>query len=278
MNKKIHVLGGDKRACFAAKKLVQNGFEVTLGGFDKYLPCVREINKINITSYYESDILLLPVKYSDNNGNISAPYSFETLKIENMIEKNKTKKIYLGCLDEYILSAVKDKDIEIIDYMQDETFVMRNAVLTAQAAAGVIFSKTDTAPIDTNVLIIGAGRIGTALYNILKAYFCNVSLTSRRDEMIEKQGCLDTLKIPEHILTFDIVVNTVPYPVLLSDAISKMKEGSFVVDLSSHPHGVDFAACSKYKIRSYVELGLPGRFFPNSAGCAIADTILSKET
>ena len=270
MNKKIHVLGGDKRAYFAAEKLVRNGFDVTLCGFDKWLSCKRGISKTNISSMGKADILLLPVKYSNDGVNIYAPYSSQPLKIREI--KNISEKIYLGCCDEHILSIAEAA--QIIDYMQDEAFARINAALTAQAAYSVIFGKTNVAPCESGVLIIGAGRIGTALYKILHSCDCNVFLTSRKTD--KNRDYLNTSEITDYISDFDIVVNTVPHLVLGQEEISKMKEGSFIVDLSSHPHGVDFAACSKYKIRSYIELGLPGRFFPCSAGNAIADVILGE--
>ncbi len=273
MQTNIHISGGDLRSYFAAKHLALSGYRVNISGFELYLPCSRELNKVSMKKPGSSDILLLPIPYCDKEGFIKTPYSKEKVTLEQLLETHSAKTVFLGMANERAMESIQASGATAVDYLLDEEFVQRNAHLTAQAAVHAIFDKCDTAPSEASVLIVGAGRIGTALQVILNGYGTKTALTTRQTEKLTKPGYVSTESIEDIIHEYDIAVNTVPTTVLTRACIKNMRAGGLIIDLASYPHGVDFDACASFGIRSYIELGLPGRYYPQSAGRAIAEVI-----
>ena len=65
------------------------------------------------------------------------------------------------------------------DYMKYESFVLKNAFLTAEGAVTLIEENTAYSLYRAEILIIGYGRIGKALHNILKGYGADITVCSR---------------------------------------------------------------------------------------------------
>ena len=72
---------------------------------------------------------------------------------------------------------------------------------------------------------------------------------------------------------YDLVINTIPAPVLGREELADLKEGCLVLDLASRPGGVDRQAAAQLGIHPIHALGLPGKVAPVTAGLAIKTTI-----
>ena len=72
---------------------------------------------------------------------------------------------------------------------------------------------------------------------------------------------------------YDLVINTVPAPVLGRAELADLKPGCLVIDLASKPGGVDFTAAAELGVKVIWALSLPGKTAPVTAGLAIKNTI-----
>ena len=72
---------------------------------------------------------------------------------------------------------------------------------------------------------------------------------------------------------YDLVINTVPAPVLGREELAAMKPGTPVIDLASRPGGVDFHAAEELGVRTIWALALPGKVAPRSAAGYIKSTV-----
>ena len=73
---------------------------------------------------------------------------------------------------------------------------------------------------------------------------------------------------------YDLVVNTVPAPVLGETELKDLRPDCLIIDLASKPGGVDLRAPpTAWDVRSIWALSLPGKVAPVTAGGAIRSTI-----
>ena len=75
------------------------------------------------------------------------------------------------------------------------------------------------------------------------------------------------------LCAYDLVINTVPAPVLGREGVAALKKGAAVIDLASRPGGVDLAAAEELGVRAVHALSLPGKTAPVTAGKYIMDTV-----
>ena len=127
-------------------------------------------------------------------------------------------------------------------------------------------------------LVIGFGRLGKALAPRLRGLGAKAWTAARSPHqraLAESMGLeAESLRaLPEWLCAFDLVVNTVPAPVLGAAELSALKEGAVVIDLASRPGGVDFAAAEKLGVKAIHALSLPGKEAPVTAGRYIRDTV-----
>ena len=160
-----------------------------------------------------------------------------------------------------------------IDLLQDEDYLAENAYITAEAALDVALPYLQRTIRGCKVLILGWGRIGKCLANLMKSIGAKVTVAARKEAdraMIRALG-FGAAKFPikeENLRSVRLIYNTVPCEVLNSAGVGDCVK----IDLASKQGmaGGDVI----------IARGLPGIHFPESSGKLIAKTltrILRKE-
>lgn len=157
-----------------------------------------------------------------------------------------------------------------LDLLKDETYLAANAAITADCALQVAAAHMCEVFADSSVLVIGWGRIGKCLGNLLKNAGASVTIAARKETdraMIQALGfqAVDTARLSRHLAGYSLLFNTVPEPVFDEQALLSCKQCP-KIDLASKQGllGEDVIWAR----------GLPGVYAPKSSGRLIARTIL----
>lgn len=163
------------------------------------------------------------------------------------------------------------------DYMKYESFVLKNAFLTAEGAVTLIEENTAYSLYRAEILIIGYGRIGKALHNILKGYGADITVCSRskssKDEAIfngAKHISFEQLKSENNA---NIIFNTVPHMVLTKNELSALKKDAVILDLASFPGGVDTLVADSLGLAVLNGRKMPSRYTEKTAGYLIGEAV-----
>lgn len=156
-----------------------------------------------------------------------------------------------------------------LDLLRSEAYLARNAAFTADCALRVAAQHRKAVFSGTVVLIIGWGRIGKCLANLLRSIGCEVTVAARK---AADRAMLEALEFTsadptalEPLSRFGIIFNTAPEPVLSEAQLSRCPD-TLKIDLASRRGlGGNDVIWAR---------GLPGRYAPESSGKLIADTFL----
>lgn len=163
------------------------------------------------------------------------------------------------------------------DYMKYESYVLKNAFLTAEGAVTLIEENTHYSLYRANVLIIGYGRIGKALHNILKGYGANITVCSRSRESEAESVFYGARHINFESLksenNADIIINTVPHMVLTKAELSAVKKDAVILDLASFPGGVDTLTADSMGLLVLSGRRMPARYAEKTAGYLIGEAV-----
>ena len=276
MKESVLVIGGDKRYYIAAELIADLGFTVYICGFEMLAnnPKLKEAQFSNLPC---TDYVLLPAPYQDMDGIVKMPYSETRIKLSAILpELNQNACVILGGVDWEVQKMFDTMGIAYYDLLSDETYTVKNAFITSQAAVMLAASKSAKALSDCNILVCGYGRIGKTLTRLLYSYGCRVTVSARKDkdlEWIGITGCkpVYTNEIEKVINDQDIIFNTIPFCVLDQKELVHAKKNVLIMELASKPFGINFEEASKLGLNTYIELGLPGRCFPCSAAKTVAE-------
>lgn len=157
-----------------------------------------------------------------------------------------------------------------LDLLQDEGYLAMNAAITADCALRVAGRELKTVFSGCPVLILGWGRIGKCLGQMLKALDADVTIAARKDSdiaMIRGLGYrgLNIFRLQSFLPGFRLIINTVPHMILDSATMAPCAD-CVKIDLASKPGigGEDVIHAR----------GLPGVMAPESSGKLIAETFL----
>lgn len=220
----ITIISKDKRYEYLNESLIRLGYNSKIA---------------NITDKIEADILILSVRkeYTDS-------------EYKSLLSKSKIKKILSP---NYMKNA--------IDYTDNETFLKKNAYLTAEGAITLYYNEAKETLLNKNVLILGYGRIAKYLSKMLKALNCKVSVYARRKEVqneIELDG-YNAVSLKND--NYNIVFNTIP-SIVINDS---MLDNCMCIELAN-----GFSNKSNVINGN----GIPGKMFPKTASNIILDAIL----
>ncbi len=169
------------------------------------------------------------------------------------------------------LSHPSLEEYETADFLKDELYLCENAYITAECALDVALPYLKHTIRHCPVLIIGWGRIGKCLARILKNLEADVTVAARNPKdraMIHALGCgvVDIAELPLCLHHFQLLYNTVPFPVLSHDQLSCCRKDCIKIELASKDGitGDDVI----------IARGLPGLHMPESSGKLIGDTFI----
>ncbi len=159
----------------------------------------------------------------------------------------------------------------VVDFLEDEEYLCRNAYITAECALDVAMPYLKRTLRRCPVLIVGWGRIGKCLGQLLHSIGADVTIAVRNPQqraMLRALGYESSLisELAELLPRFRLIYNTVPYPVLGREALGLCREDCVKIELASADgmEGDDII----------IARGLPGIHMPESSGELIARTFL----
>ena len=185
-----------------------------------------------------------------------------------------------GMLSVEAKAIAAEAGVELVDYFAREELTIRNAIPTAEGCIGILLRESTRTLWGANILLLGFGPVGQALGVRLAALGADVTVCARRPEqraLAESLGLrsAELARLGALAPAFDRVVNTIPAPVLTEPVLTALRPGSLIVDLASQPGGTDFAAARRLGHRAFHTLSLPAVCAPETAGEAVARTVLT---
>jgi dipicolinate synthase subunit A len=170
------------------------------------------------------------------------------------------------------------KRYPVTNLNRNERLTLRNAIYTAEGAIHAASERAFFSLSEASVMVIGYGRIGRALTQMLIGYGARVTVAARSPEargLAIQAGAkaADMEEMLEVLPGQRAVFSTPPARVLEARHLALLRRDAILIDLSSAPYGVDLEAAEKLGLNAWREPGLPGRYCPESAGRAMLDAI-----
>lgn len=250
--------------------------KVHIIGEDNRSVCLRKIYKENLSKIEDANIIFCPIPFSKdekkiNNSDITLDYLIEKLK-------DKEKILVSGAINKNVIDKLEENNIDVIDIMNYEEFSIKNAQATAEGAIRKALEMTDFTLNNSNILILGYGRIGKCLARILEGFGTKIYCEARKKRdiaIIKSMGYneVDLKDIDTVLSKADVIFNTIPSMILDKKRIELLKRDVCVIDLASAPGGVDFEELYKRKINTCWYLAVPSKDSPYSAAQYIKETI-----
>lgn len=225
---------------------------------DWFLKKICNDHGMVLTSPKECDLAVLQFPFSSVNNDLKEAFPTGQ-KLICGITDNKTDQIF------------KEKKCEIYCPLHDEQYLSENARMTAEGAIVSAMTKISLSIRETKCLIIGYGRIGKELANLLRSFEADVTVAARREEsrMEAGENSIEIGKIRSVIHNFDLILNTVPSRILSESSLVSIKNTAFLFELASKPYGFDMMQAKALGVHAHLESGIPGRYCPESAAAAL---------
>jgi len=173
-------------------------------------------------------------------------------------------------------------DLQYVNLWSDEILLQENAYLTAEGAVAAVMARMRGRLRDEPCLIVGYGRIGRALTEILTNLGAKVTVATRgktKFDRIRESGAeaVDLKNMADVIGDTRAVFSTPPSMVIGKALLEKARKDALIVDLASPPYGVDIDAAQQLNLHAWREPNLPGRYCPLSAARVLYHAVLRWE-
>ena len=268
----VAVLGGDERMPYAGRRLASSGFFVRSFGM------VGESGEgvsacASVTAALDAcDLVLLPVPLSRDGRTLWAPALSSPPTLSDILAHAPSHARIFG--------GGELDDARFFDYASRPDFAQANAIPTAEGALLLAMQKLSCTVSGARVGVVGFGRVGKAVAALFRAAGARVTVFARRTEVCAVASVLGYCAAPLSELChrareLTCLINTVPSPVIGHETLCVMTPSALVLELASEPYGVDFEAARTFGVQAVLARALPGRFSPETAGYAIAHTVLT---
>ena len=248
MTERWLIIGTDERMKFLAKQLSSDARTVYYKNSDTWSP---ELNKTAL-EFYPTHIVL--------------PIQPLTLKVEELAGTSQAQ-IFAGKLNDAWNDALSKKHAQL--YLQDETFIWKNAALTAEGFLAHLHQEKVSIQ-HKKILITGFGRVGKMLALFLSRLHAQIMIAVRSPAQQAEAIAYgyEGVELNTNLPNVDIIINTIPTKWLTKDYQPLVT--CPIYDIASAPGCLDHVKLSQYELLP----ALPGKFFPQAAAGVLAETIL----
>lgn len=274
-NKKIAVIGGDRRFYHLAEELRHDGFSVGVpeNGDGEALDAALS----------GACAAVLPFPVSPDGVYLNAPggADIRLIYLFEKIKEHKIDRVFGGAVSPAVQKAADAHGIAICDYGKMETVALKNALCTAEGAIEIALRELPVTLHSASVTVLGYGRIGRILSVRLASLGASVKGVARKSEDLAKMQ-IDGVKpyyfkeLNEALCGAELIYNTVPSSVIGKEALARLEEKPLIVDLASAPGGIDRDAALALGINVIWALSLPGKTAPKTAALIIKEAVLGE--
>lgn len=162
------------------------------------------------------------------------------------------------------------KKYTTVDLLEDPDYLAQNAYITAEAALNIALPRLPCLLRGCEALILGWGRIGKCLAQLLKSMDATVTVAARQAShrsilRAMGYGAVDIPNLEKALPCCRMVFNTVPQMLLPESSLMLCREDCVKIDLASRP-GMTGPGVITAR-------GLPGLHKPESSGKLIAQAL-----
>ncbi len=264
---KFVIIGGDYRYKLLKELFENDGYIVSIYG-NIYTESSSDIE----SCICNSKAVICPIPITKNESTINMNESFKTTidALFNTMLRNSVKTLIGGVLSEGFISKSKNFGINSTDLFSREDVAINNAIPTAEGAIMTAMQESDKVLFKSKILVIGYGRCGKILANMLKGIGADVSVTYRKksdEAYIYALGCCPLcIKCFESSLSqYDFIFNTAPALILDKENLKRIRRDTVIIDIAQAPGGIDYSYAKKLNLKAIYCPGLPGRVAPRTA-------------
>lgn len=251
MNKAVFVELADKRYEYVLELLIKEGFAAFSRGEESLY-----------ADYQKIYIMSLLFEVSEN--------------FARQLDNNSY--LFSGKISDDVAKIIAEKNITHINILEDELFLYKNAYVTAECALSYIIDNTPLTLSGMNTLILGYGRVGKCMAEVLKNNKAKINVvTDNAKESAEAavfaDGVFSIGDFAAKLGDYDAIINTIP-KLILKGEIKQLNKDCFLLDLASLPGGIDKKEADRLGIKYIHALGVPGLLAPKTAGRYIKDVVI----
>ncbi|MBM7701916.1 dipicolinic acid synthetase subunit A [Metabacillus iocasae] len=278
----IAVIGGDARQLEVIRKLIELDAKISLIGFDQLDHGFAGATKyqINELSFEDIDAIILPVAGTNHEGQVDTIFSNEKVYLKEEVIKQTPDHciIYSGISNDYLNQLVKTTNRKLVRLFERDDIAIYNSIPTVEGTIMLVIQHTDFTIHGSKIAVLGLGRVGMSVARSFAALGAKVKVGARKSEhlaRISEMGLqpFHLSNLMKEVADVDICINTIPYPILSADVLSKVPSHSLIIDLASKPGGTDFRYAEKRGIKAILAPGLPGIVAPKTAGQIVANVL-----
>ena len=275
---KFLVVGGDLRNVELAKLLKEDGKTVCTYGMN--------VNSSeNLEKLVENiEVVIGSIPFSRDSLTVNSTFVESKILIKDLLEKIKGKILIAGNIFEDVKKLAENYNIQVIDVMKSEKLAVLNTIATSEGTIELMIANTDTIIFESNVLILGFGRVAKTLANRLKGLVKSITCASRENDELawigvygyEKLDLNDFVKCQETkkcLENYNVIINTIPSMIFDAEKLQYVNKEVLLIDLASNPGGIDKEETKKQRLKLIHALGLPGKVAPKSSARFIKNII-----
>lgn len=282
MDKKIAIIGGDLRIIKLVEMFAKEDYEINVFGMER-AENLNKFKNVHLMRKLEDtlenvDVVIGPIPLSSNGVDINTPFSDIKIKLEDLAKAVANKVFIAGSIRQESYELFIDNDVDVIDILNREELTVLNTISTAEGAIQIAMEETCKTLHGATVLVLGFGRVGKILSNMLKGIGANVYCEARKNvdlAWIRAYGYkpVHLNEVEEILPKADIIINTIPFMILNDERLEYVRNDALIIDLASNPGGVDKIATKNKKIKTVWALSLPGKVAPLTSAEFIKDTV-----
>lgn len=277
----ITILGGDLRQCHAAEYFCSRGWEVMCYHAPDF-PWHPQIQQAGCLeqALLHSNLILAPTPLTQDGFNLfQAEAAYPSCPLESLWQGlTSSHTLAAFALPENIENRPDWKGCKLLTFGNDAGFTAENAALTAEGLLSEVIRCTPFALSAATILLLGYGSCGQEISKLVHPLCKKIYLIEQDAQKRESAKDYGLSPVTQEDLSrtlpqCQILINTVPAPVLEPSALSLLHSSCHLFDIASAPYGFPSDTTRKCLLPYYRLPGIPGRFSPVTAGEIIGRTI-----